>query len=149
MSGWRYEIERALMRGFLRLMAFFLVAVAGTLIFVTAYVLGPLCLGVTREAIERVSAAWEVRGWFGLGILRVRSRWQYALVGGMLWVWGYLVLRMVITLVNWGGTLPLSEIGLLGLPGWLPILGPAVLFLGGAVVGVLAWQGEDDLLLTW
>jgi len=67
----------------------------------------------------------------------------------MLWVWGYFLLRMLITLVSWGGALLLSELGLLGLPGWLPILGLAALFLGGAVVGVLAWQGEDDLLLTW
>ena len=149
MSGWRYEIERALMRGLLRLMAFFLVALAGTLVFVTAYMLGPLCLGVTREAIERVSTAWEERGWWSLGILPVRSRWQYGLVGGMLWLWGYFVLRVLMILVSWGGTLLLSELGLLGLPEWVPILGLAVLFLGGAVVGVLACQGEDDLLLTW
>jgi len=134
------------MHGFLRLVAFLIGVIRDTVVQ-AARAATALGLGMTREMIERTSLAWEERGWPDVGFLPVHSRWHYALIGGLLWILGYFLLRISLAIL--GLTTRIAGLVLARAlhPICLPFTPLLFLFLVGAAIGSLAHRGVDDPLV--
>jgi hypothetical protein len=108
--------------------------------FLLLYVIGPLCLGMTREVIRRMTAGWRGRESSEPSPLP-RSRLVHALLGGVVWAGGYLILSSIVKLISTqlataAPTLDRFAIGIV------------IIFVIGSVVGVLAF-GYDEHFSGW
>lgn len=145
-GGCLAALGRLTTRAFLRLGAFVASMVLRALAFLLFNVIGPFCLGMTREVIRRMMAAWRGTrpGNSGSSAL---DRIAYALTGGTLWIVGYVLVGMVLGLPFMIVRLQFGQSAVPG-PAWsLILLVGGILFVVGAVVGSLAYGYEDEPLL--
>jgi len=147
-GGCLVALGRVLTLACLRLGAILASILIRTFTFLLLNVIGPLCLGMTREVIERMIAAWHGGRRRNSGAV-VRSRISYALASGMLWVMGYIVVRAVLRLLGWMGRLLLRHLGPV-VPAWSHVFIVAgLIFVVGAVLGALAYGYEEEVLSEW
>ena len=147
-GGCLVALGRVLTLAFLRLGAILASILIRTFTFLLLNVIGPLCLGMTREVIQRMIVAWHGGRRRNSGAM-VRSRISYALAGGMLWVMGYVVLRTVLRLLSWMGRLLFSHLAPI-VPTWSHVFIVAgLIFMAGAVLGALAYGYEEEVLSEW
>jgi hypothetical protein len=145
-SGCLPTLGRWITLAFLRLGAFVASMVLRALAFLLLNVIGPFCLGMTREVLRRMMAAWRGTGRGGPGS-SVLDRIVYALTGGTLWIVGYVLVGMVLGLPFMIVRLQFGQSAVPG-PAWsLILLVGGILFVVGAVVGSLAYGYEDEPLL--
>ena len=145
-SGCLPTLGRWVTRAFLRLGALVASMVLRALAFLLFNVIGPFCLGMTREVIRRMMAAWRGRG-RGVSGSSALDRIVYALTGGTLWIVGYVLVGVVLGLPFMIVRLQFGQSAVPG-PAWsLILLVGGILFVVGAVVGSLAYGYEDEPLL--
>lgn len=142
-GGCLRELGRLATAAFLRVGAILVSVLIRGLGFLLLNVLGPLCLGMTRETVQRMVAAWDAR-WADAGSL-AGSRVLYSLASGTLWVVGYIVLSTALCLATWIGRLLFGQIVPV-VPVWLCVIAIAgIVFVVGTVVGALAHEYEEEL----
>jgi len=147
-GGCLVALGRVLTLAFLRLGAILASILIGTFTFLLLNVIGPLCLGMTREIIQRMIAVWHGGRRRNSGAM-IRSRISYALASGMLWVMGYIGVRIVVRLLSWMGGLLFSHLAPI-VPAWSHVFIVAgLLFMAGAVIGALAYGYEEQVLSEW
>jgi hypothetical protein len=117
------------------------------LAFLVTRVLGPICLGVTRELVDRILTREE--GKRTRRAILGRNPLAYAVVWGLLWVGGYFILRWALSPVSravWILVGPLfpeisPTVGLLIVPG--------IVFAAGVGAGALAFGSEEQFRSAW
>jgi hypothetical protein len=142
-GGCLFESLRWIGGGFLRLGGWVAGLFIRTFVFLFMSVIAPFGLGATRETVRRVIGVGDEdrapapRGWAA-----------YALLSGLLWVVGYLLMLFLWGLLSRGT-------GVVGrwLPTWLGFLAPLLvlgaIFAVGAVIGVWIFRHNEDFFTGW
>lgn len=143
-GGCMSELVRMVVRGFVRLGEWMAAIIFRTLTFLLVGVLGPLVLGMTREAARRILGQEREdeqaapRGVVG-----------YILLSGTLFVVGFLFLWLIWGLISSGGGILLSRL-MPGGSGFLqPLLIAVAVFSVGAVVGAIAFRRDEQFFAGW
>lgn len=146
-SGCLFELQRVFMHLVLRIAAFLMRLITDYVVQV-ARAVAALCLGITREMIERTSLAWEGSGWPDIGFLPVHARWHYVLLGALLWVLGYFLVRISLQILGLAAQVTRFVLAEALHPVCVPCAPLALLLLLGASIGWLTYRSVDDPL-TW
>ena len=130
---------------FLRLGALVASILLRSLAFLLLNVIGPFCLGMTREVLRRLMLAWQGRRRAGTGSL-TPDRLAYALAGGTLWLLGYILVGTVLGLPFMVVRLMVNQ-SAVPETAWAFLLAVGgLLFVAGAIVGAMACEHEDEPL---
>ncbi|MBC7264767.1 MAG: hypothetical protein H5T64_10510 [Chloroflexi bacterium] len=137
-SGCLFGLGRWVARACFRLGAILASVFITTVAFVLFGVIGPLCLGMSRELIGRLAGGWPGGKKWGPTASPL-GRAGYALLGGLLWVLGYGVLRAMAWLLSrcLAPAIPTKQGSIIAL---------ALVFVLGVVVGALAYEYEKGHL---
>ena len=143
-GGCMSELVRMVVRGFVRLGEWIAALIFRTLAFLLVGVVGPLLLGMLREAARRVLGQEREdeqaapRGVVG-----------YILLSGIVFVVGFLFLWLIWALVSGGSGLLLARLLPTG-PGFLqPVVVLVLIFLVGALAGAIAHRHDDQFFAGW
>jgi hypothetical protein len=131
--------------GFLRLGALVASILLRSLAFLLLNVIGPFCLGMTREVLLRIMAAWRGRRRGGAGSFTA-DRLAYALAGGTLWLVGDVLVGTVLGLPFMLVRLAVDQPAVPETAWTVLLVVGGLLFIVGAIVGAMACEHEDEPL---
>ena len=103
--------------------------------FLLLGVIGPLCLGMTRGVVRRLTTRWRDRDSLDRAMLP-SSRLNHALLGGTLWVAGYIIVSGTVRVIS-------SVLAAAVSPSHRFIIATGLVFIIGGVVGALAFEYEE------
>ena len=143
-GGCMSELVRMVVRGFVRLGEWLAAIILRTLAFLLVGVLGPLVLGMTREAARRIlGQEREDEQAAPQGVI------GYILLSGTLFVVGFLFVWLIWGLVSSGGGILLNRLMPGGFGFLQPLLIAVAVFLVGAVVGAIAYRRDEQFFVGW